>query len=393
LAAPVETIAPPEADARVIRWSGAGIKVDEVAARLLDLRQSASDEEGYPLTRASVMNLIVFAADPDQIEVAVATVDELALRHPSRGIVVAARPGRAFSLSAEVAIHSHPLATHGLVYERVVLYPVGADPEGLDTLVIPLLIPHLQSFLWWLGRPDPEDPALRSLASFCDRLILDSSAGSAAHLKDISERLGPSTASATASSGLGRLVIGDMTWTRLDPVREALARIFDEGGRASYLEGIERVEITGRRGVTQEVSPAEVLLGGWLASRLGCTTPTWTPAGVSMRLEGAGRRVIFNFSGIRGYRSGARGNAAPIASIRVIAELGRKKLTVSLRWQGDEGRLSISETGEPAARHSVALPQPHESEVLSRELARLGRDRVFEDAMASAARIQSALTS
>ena len=393
MAAPLDPVPQLAADARVIRWSGKGIKVDEVAARLLDLRQSASDEDGYPLTRASVMNLIVFAADPRQIEVAVATVDELALRHPSRAIVVAARPGKVFTLNAEVAIHSHPLASHGLVYERAVLHPTGADPKGLDTLVIPLLIPHLESFLWWLGRPDPQDPALHSLASVCDRLIVDSSTGSAAHLIDISERLGPSTSASPEVASFGRLVIGDMTWTRLDPFREALARIFDEGGRAAFLEGLERVEITGRRGVTQDVSPGEVLLGGWLASRLGCTTPTWAHAGVSMRLEGDGRRVIFNFSGVKGYRAGAAGDAAPIDSIRVVAEVGRRKLSVNLHWKGHEGRLSISETGKPVVRRSVALAQPDETEVLSRELARLGRDRVFEDAMASAARIQTALTS
>ena len=392
MAAPLDTVPQLAADARVIRWSGKGIKVDEVAARLLDLRQSASDEEGYPLTRASVMNLIVFATDPRQIELAIATVDELALRHPSRAIVVAARPGRDFTLSAEVAIHSHPLASHGLVYERVVLHPMGADPDGLDTLVIPLLIPHLQSFLWWLGRPDPQDSALRSLASVCDRLILDSSAGSTAHLKDISEQLGPSTPATPEIAGFGRLVIGDMTWTRLDPFREALARIFDESGRSAFLEGMALVEITGHRGVTHDVSPGEVLLAGWLASRLGCTTPTWTHGGVSMRLEGAGRRVIFNFSGVKGYRAGAAGDAAPIDSIRVVAELGRRKLSVKVHWQGHEGRLSISETGKPVVRRSVALPQPDETEVLSRELARLGRDRVFEDAMASAARIETALT-
>jgi glucose-6-phosphate dehydrogenase assembly protein OpcA len=391
LAAPLDTLPQEQTEARVIRWTGKGIKVDEVAARLLDLRQSASDEEGYPLTRASVMNLIVFATDPRQIEVAVATVDELALRHPSRAIVVAARPGREFTLSAEVAIHSHPLASHGLVYERAILRSTGADPEGLDTLVIPLLIPHLQSFLWWLGKPDPEDPALRSLASVCDRLILDSSSGSAAHLKDISERLAPTT-SPSGAAGFGRLVIGDMNWTRLDPFREAFARIFDEGGRAAFLEGLARVEITGRRGVTHEVSPGEVLLAGWLASRLGCTQPVGTQAGVAMRLAGADRRAVFHFEGIPGYRASTHADAAPIDGIRVIADLGRRKLNVKLRWQGDEGRLSITETGKPAVRRSVALAQANETEVLSRELGRLGRDRVFEDAMTSAARIQTALT-
>ncbi len=389
MAASVEAATGLPREGREIRWEGKEIKADVVAAQLLSLRVAASDEEGYPLTRASVMNLIVYATDRGQIETAVTTVDQLALRHPSRAIVIAARPGKQFSLNAEVTIHSHPLASHGLVYERVILRPTGADATGLHTLVIPLLIPHLQSFLWWLGRPDPQDPALRSLASICDRLILDSTQGSAAHLTDISEQL---ASPAPAEPGaFGRLVIGDMTWTRLDPFREGLARIFDEAGRAAYLDGLDRVDITGRRGLTQEVSPAEVLLAGWLASRLGCTSPTPTPGGVSMRLEGIGRNVVFNFGGVRGYRP-VQGEMAPIESVFLVGERGRKKLAVELRWHQDEGRVTIKETGNHIARRAVAMARPHETEVLSMQLARLGRDRVYEDAMASAARIQAALT-
>ncbi len=389
MAASVEAATGVPREGREIRWEGKEIKADVVAAQLLSLRAAASDEEGYPLTRASVMNLIVYATDRGQIETAVTTVDQLALRHPSRAIVIAARPGKQFSLNAEVTIHSHPLASHGLVYERVILRPTGADATGLHTLVIPLLIPHLQSFLWWLGRPDPQDPALRSLASICDRLILDSSQGSAAHLTDISEQLASPAPAETGA--FGRLVIGDMTWTRLDPFRESLARIFDEAGRAAYLDGLDRVDITGRRGLTQQVSPAEVLLAGWLASRLGCTSPTPTPGGVSMRLEGTSRNVVFNFGGVRGYRP-VQGEMAPIESVFLVAERGRKKLAVELRWHDDEGRVTIKETAIHIAHRAVAMARPHETEVLSMQLARLGRDRVYEDAMASAARIQAALT-
>jgi glucose-6-phosphate dehydrogenase assembly protein OpcA len=229
------------------------------------------------------------------------------------------------------------------------------------------------------------------LASICDRLVLDSSQGSAAHLTDISEQLASPAPSPAEAAAFGRLVIGDMTWTRLDPFRESLARIFDEAGRAAYLDGLDRIDITGRRGLTQDVSPAEVLLAGWLAARLGCTSPTPTPGGVSMRLEGTGRNVAFNFDGVRGYRP-VQGETAPIESAFLVAEQGRRKLAVELRWHEDEGRVTIKETGAHMSRRAVAMARPHETEVLSMQLARLGRDRVYEDAMASAARIQAALT-
>jgi glucose-6-phosphate dehydrogenase assembly protein OpcA len=382
------------ADGGVIRWSGKNVSAIKVALRLLDLRQHASDDEGYPLARASVMNLLVYAAEPSQIDVAIATVDELALRHPSRAIVVASRPGETFALDAEVVIHRHPLAAHGLVYERAILRPTGADPEGLDTLVIPLLIPHLQSFLWWLAKPNPHDLALLSLAGICDRLIIDSSMGSALELHDISERLARPRAAEPGTPGFARLVMGDMTWTRLDAFRDALARIFDEGDRAEFLGGLRSVAITGSRGLTHPVTAAEVLFAGWLSSRLGCTAPTWVPNGVSMRLEGAGHRVIFSFAGLRGYRSpGASAVRYPIDGVRLVAEQGRRKLDLELRCQGDGGRVTIRESGRGPVRRGVPMSQPDETEVLSRELARLGRDRVYEEAMSSAGLIQTALTS
>jgi glucose-6-phosphate dehydrogenase assembly protein OpcA len=374
----------------VIRWHGHDIDATEVAEQLLELRQHAADDEGFPLARASVMNLLVYAADKRQVDLAINTVEALALRHPNRAIVVATRPGKSFSLDADVAIHRHPLALHGLIYERAILRAVGADPESLDTLVIPLLIPHLQSFLWWQGKPDPLAPALRSLASICDRLILDSSCGTGEQLREVSEQL---AAVGLPNSPLGRLVIGDMTWTRLDGLREALTRAYDEGRRAEYLPSVRRVEIVGFRGLTVPVTCGELLMAGWIASRLGCTSPTWTPEGVSLRVEGSGHRALFSFSGIKGHHTSTGSVRPPVETVRITSELRGRNLSVALKWDDGDGRLSVHETGQPVIRRTVPVPQPDETEVVSRELARLGRDLIFEESLALAAKIQAALTS
>jgi hypothetical protein len=233
-------------------------------------------------------------------------------------------------------------------------------------------------------------PPLRSLASICDRLILDSSCGTAEQLREVSEQLG---SVGLADSPLGRLVVGDMTWTRLDGLREALARAFDEGRRAEYLQGLRRVEIFGQRGLTHPVSCGELLMAGWIASRLHCTSPTWTPGGVSLRVEGSGHRALFSFSGIKGHRPPAGDVRPPLESVRISTEFRSRKLQVGLKWEGGDGRLSVHESGQTVIRRTVPVPQPDEIEVVSRELGRLGRDNIFEEALASAARIQAALTS
>lgn len=370
------------------RWEGRGVRADAVAAQMLDLRRGAYDDEGYPLARASVMNLIAYVADLDKVDLAVATLDQLAIRHPSRAIVVAVLPGDSFSLDAELALHRHPLAAHGLVCERAVLRAHGADPNSLDTLVIPLLIPHLQSFLWWLGDPVVDDPGLRSLGAICDRLVVDSQLGPAGRLRDLSGLLGRGAAPPfSGPPWFERLVLGDVAWSRLDAFQGTVVQVFDEAHRAGYLDGVTSVEIRGHRGARQPVSAAEALFAGWLSARLGWTMPTWAANGVSLR-QGT-RRVALNFSGVRGAHQAAHG--APLEGLRLEAELGRRRLSVELTASRAEGHLTVTETGLGTTHRTVALPQVAETEALSRELARIGRERVYEDAMVAAAQILDAL--
>ena len=73
-----------------------GTRADGVAALEIELarmRRSVSAharEQGVPVARASVLNLVVFATRDVHARRAAATIDDLAMRHPSRAIVVLA---------------------------------------------------------------------------------------------------------------------------------------------------------------------------------------------------------------------------------------------------------------------------------------------------------------
>ena len=373
-----------------IHWEGRGVRADHVAAQLLRLRTAAADEDGFPLARASVMNLITYAASPTLAAQAVSMVDELAMRHPSRAIIIAPATGRNFSLDAEVVLHRHPLALHGLVYERVLLRPQGGSPEGLDTLVIPLLIPHLQSFVWWLGDPDPADPAMRSLVSISDRLVVDSSLGRSERLAALASHFtGPPQARIGTSAP--RLVLGDMAWSRLEPLRETLAGVFDEANRARYLDNVELFEVTGgTRGQRDRVTSNELLFAGWVCARLGYSQPVGSPDGVTLQSDSSGRRTLFAFKGSRRSRSTVgSGTRVPLRGFRLVARAASRRLEVELRANRDEGELVIRENQAPEIRRTVPLSHHAEAEALSHELDRMGRDRVYEDALLSAARIDA----
>src|SRR5207237_3890772 len=73
-----------------------GTRAEGGAALELELarmRRSVSAharEQGVPVARASVLNLVVFATREVHARRAAATIDDLAMRHPSRAIVVLA---------------------------------------------------------------------------------------------------------------------------------------------------------------------------------------------------------------------------------------------------------------------------------------------------------------
>ena len=184
------------------------------------------------------------------------------------------------------------------------------------------------------------------------------------------------------------MVLGDMAWTRLDAFRDTLAGVFDEPRRAEYLEDVELVEITGTRPRRRPVSAEELLFAGWLSSRLGCSQPVRSARGVTLVVDASGRRAEIAFAG----RPSRGASPPPLQGIRLGARAGRgRQLAVELTEARGEGHLTLREAGHQVVHRTVPLSVPSETEVLSRELARMGRDRVFEDALLSAARIAGAL--
>src|SRR5438876_11927093 len=88
-------------------WGTRAEGVSELERGLARLRRSSgahAKEQGVPVARASVLNLVVFATREVHARRAAATIDELATRHPSRAIVIVADRERA-GHAAELEMH------------------------------------------------------------------------------------------------------------------------------------------------------------------------------------------------------------------------------------------------------------------------------------------------
>jgi len=128
--------------------------------------------------RASVLNLITVVASEVAFRSVSQVLDELAIHHPSRTIVLLAQEERAaLKLEASVVAEAHLAAGHRVVTEQVVLHAHGVVAAHLASLVAPILIPDLPVMLWWPGRPDFESRLLLELLDVADRLVVDTDEG------------------------------------------------------------------------------------------------------------------------------------------------------------------------------------------------------------------------
>src|SRR3954471_9916115 len=161
-------------------WDAQNTTVQEVErqlGRLLrELTPPASDDHDspHPPPRASVLNLVVHADEEGEAEHAAAIMARHASRHPSRTLLLVSVPDDpADALDATVSTQcGNRSGGHGhSCYEQVQLVARGSTALHLASVVEPLLMSNLPTFIWWLGRPPtPHD----RLLELCDRLLVDS---------------------------------------------------------------------------------------------------------------------------------------------------------------------------------------------------------------------------
>ncbi len=179
------------------------------------------DDGMHVRTRTSVLTLVVVAPRPELVERAMATVETLASRHPSRAVVLSPTdPDGPASFDAHVyASCQLPERGSSEVCTEEILIKVGGElAQHLSSTIAPLLIHDLPVVLWWpddvpFGRPD-----FAELADEVDRLFVDSG-----HFR----RHGLTRLRGMADAVYSGLVVHDVSWMRLMLWRELLASCFD----------------------------------------------------------------------------------------------------------------------------------------------------------------------
>jgi glucose-6-phosphate dehydrogenase assembly protein OpcA len=324
------------------------------------------------VVRASVANLVVVTPSRASGQRALAAVEELGSRAPSRCVVLIAEPphGRQGVRSWARVVNRRQGQGPEVVWEEVVVQ-TNVHPRHLTAVVLPLLLPELPVFTWWEGTPPFGEEVFEELTSVTDRLIVDSAA-----FADPAADLG------RLAGAVGTLApaVTDCAWGRLTPWRELLAAPFSGPQLRPALDRVRWLRV-------DAVEPtAGQELVGWFASRLGWTLEEVHQAGDELAAA---------------YRT-----PAGSCQTRMVAAIGSSNLTrVHLELDTDDGPASVRVEappshlvatveipGQPTGRRKVGRGAGPATgpDGLGQELQLFGRDRVFEDALAEAATLVSA---
>src|SRR5882724_10464844 len=259
--------------------SSKGIDIGKIEAQLKSLWQDEKSEDGkesHAVTRARVLNLLVYVDSEDEAKTLDDTLTETTTRHPARALVMIVDKNAAKQdLQAWVSSRCQLQGPSGkqICCEQVTFQVKGDLAKELPSAVNPLLAPDLPVFLWWSAVPSLKDPIFSRLAEMSDRIIIDS-ADFTNPRKDIA------TLGHVLKQHAGEVGVSDFNWARLTQWRTLFASFYDVPDYRSYLDRVNElvIEYAPRTTGSDDISTRALLLAGWLADSLGWKLDTESSA-------------------------------------------------------------------------------------------------------------------
>lgn len=372
-------------------WQLTANDIQGIERALMALRKeynsAAAALEGRAGIRKTVANLVVYAASEHDAEIANGTLAALAGRHPARTMLIVGGSGRcAEGIDAMVSAACSLDAGQRICYEEIRLHAPGVGGPQLRSIVAPLLISDLPTFLWWTGDPPFRDETFLALVELSDRVIVDSARFQ--YLEQTLSRLGRFIESDAQAAA-----IGDLNWGRVAPLRELVTQLFDPPQALALLPHIRRVRIEHAAGGDTAGTAQALLLAGWLASRLD-----WEPsqmgeqtfAGAARaRLRGFGHDVVVEL------RAARHPHAVPgdVQSVQIEADDGQQTALFSVVRAEDQKHARVRTTfdgSEPSERIARCIT-PDDAALLGAELDELQPDAPYMEAAAMAGRLATVL--
>lgn len=317
-----------DGESRELSWTGRSVDIDRIEAELTKLRYlTAGDADaGESLAiRTSLANMVVLAEDDETAAQASRVIEDLAAHHPSRALIVIARPSEDESrIDTSLAAHCHlaPGLDQHVCCEEVTLHVSGRAAFHLHSIIVPLLIPDLPVVVWWTGPLPAESHLIEELCGLADHFVVDSSRftdlGDLSRMREV--------------AALHDCAIGDLNYERLRSWRDLVERHTGAGGLGEWISSVKSAEIRFTQQAKQ--TPAQAILFlAWLAVHCGWELDSATAGGSNRLTLRQDKREIPVYLEPVKYEGVDRGW---LVSIKLAFER-----------DGEAALLSVSRTGDP----------------------------------------------
>ena len=326
--------------------------------------------------------MVVYAEHEDGADYASRVIEDLASHHPSRALIVVARPSDDEShIEAQLAAHCH--ISRALEQSRLLRrdHAERGGPRPRRTCTASSCRCWCPTCPSTSGGPSPCPRGrhlFQELMESADRFIVDSF-----RFRHPTHGLLRVAELCVETPGCA---VGDINWARMRPWREALLRHGGEPGMRAYRDAATAVEIAYSDGEEGRLPSQVFLLIGWLAERLG-----WDASAPQVE---DGRRVVLRRDGqpitIRLEAREARPDHGSILRVRLEDEQGA---SLSIVRPDDPLHLEVEvRTPDYDHRERIRLDPPEAGEMLAAELDDLpGQSSEYEQVLQRALPLVRAL--
>lgn len=344
---------------------------------------------GTDLVKANTLTLVAVADSLEIAEMILSTVRQLTDFLPSRTIIVITDPTLTRPKTWHIDLKIIETATKddspGVLFETITFWTDQSSAGVLSSVVAPLLISELPTFLWWPSGEFSNDPVFEDLATVADRLVFDSARlGNDAHaVADYRTLIDEDTDP----------IVGDFTWLRLEPWRQLVAQFFDPPSIQESIRHIDCVTIAYAQDRRESGSgfAAALLIVGWLGSRLDWEliepleprkAGGWTAFMASKDDDGRAHEIE-----IRLVPDSTPGAKFSLRSVEIITNDNTDGKFIIQRTDHDDLVTSSETATTPQVSRMVYSRRHSTVEMLGSELQRFTADTVFEESIRLATRL------
>jgi glucose-6-phosphate dehydrogenase assembly protein OpcA len=327
------------------------MKVAEIESQLREIWKGFSEHEPeHAITRARVMNLIVYSPQPETETEVTQVISDVSNDSPGRMIVLLHHSEPTISARVNALCNVSSGGRKQVCCEEILIRGQKQSALQWSSAVVPLLLPDLPVFLWWHESAGEDMELLELLAESADRLILDTSRAEGDHL----------TVLPLMRDKGEWLAISDFNWARLTPWRIAIAGLYDHPECRPCLKTLERIEIDCESPFS-ECWQAQ-LFAGWMGSAMD-----WKWSGRPNMLNSAQSIVVVETRMIKGAVEQIR---------RVRLRSKRSEFIVTLQDHYLQSEIWIE--GNSRGSQMIQIAEESLSTLLAKELTIPGHDRIYE---------------